>query len=63
MRGDISSLSIMDVSEKEIQKILEAGINYTVDRDPESTDLVFDTKEDYLEAMVVIGEMDKVQLD
>ena len=62
MRGDLSSLSIMDVSESEIQKILEAGISYTVDRDPDGIDLFFENKEDYLEAMVTIGEMEKVAI-
>lgn len=62
MRGDVSSLSIMNVSESEIQKILEAGIDYTVDRDPDGTDLFFGNKKDYLEAMVVIGEMEKVAI-
>ena len=63
MRGDIDNLLIEDVSMADLQKLDEAGIDYDIDQDSASVDIFLEDKEDYLEAMVCLGLMEKIPVD
>lgn len=54
--------TIENVTAKEKQLIDESGMDYMILDCDGLCDISFDTKEEYLEAMVLIGRMEKVKL-